>query len=134
MKKNNLKSKKGITIITLIITIVIILILTTVTITNTYTGSDYRRYKLMCADVELLEDKILYFYRQYEELPKGSEATNLPEEINNGHTFYQVNINQLDNINLNYGDTEDVFIVDSETFEVYYLNGIEYDNEIYYTD
>lgn len=132
--KNYLKSKKGITIITLIITIVIILILTTVTVTNTYTGSDLRRYKLMCADVELLEDKILYFYRQYEELPIGNKVTTVPQEINNGHTFYKININKLNNITLNYGDEEDVFIVDSTTFEVYYLNGIEYDNQIYYTD
>ncbi len=130
----NLKSKKGITIITLIITIIIILILTTVTVTSTYTGSDLRRYKLMCSDIELLEDKILYFYRQYGELPIGNEVFNLKSEIDNGHAFYEINVNKLDNITLNYGDEEDIFIVDSETFEIYYLNGIEYNNEIYYTD
>ena len=129
-----LKSNKGITIITLIITIIIMLILTTVTITSTYTGNDYKRYKLMCADVELLEDKILYFYREYGELPIGEEVTNIPADIVNGHTFYEVNTNKLSNITLNFGDEEDIYIIDAETFEVYYLNGIEYQDVIYYTN
>lgn len=132
MKK--IKSNKGITIITLIVTIIVILILTSVTITSTYTGSDYRRYKLMCADVEMLEDKIIFFYRQYGELPIGNEITSLPTAIDNGNTFYEVNVNLLNNITLNFGEEEDVYIVDSVTFEVYYFNGIEYQDEIYYTD
>lgn len=132
MKK--IKSNKGITIIALIVTIIVILILTTVTITSTYTGSDYRRYEMMCADVEMLEDKILFFYREYGELPKGNEVTSVPSEIDNGNTFYEVNVNLLSNITLNYGDAEDIYIVDSQTFEVYYLNGVKYKNQIYYTD
>ena len=60
MKK--IKSNKGITIVSLVVTIIVILILTTITITSTYTGSDYKRYKLMCADVEMLEDNIIFFY------------------------------------------------------------------------
>lgn len=130
----NLKSNKGITIVTLVVTIIVILILTSVTVTSTYIGLDYKRYKSMCSDVELLEDKILYFYRQYGELPIGNEATDLPNEIDNDHIFYEVNTNKLSNVTLNYGDVDDVYIVDSETFEVYYLNGIEYQDVIYYTD
>ena len=130
----NLKSNKGISLVALISTIIVILILTTVTVTSVYTGSDYKRYKLMCADIELLEDKILYFYRQYGELPIGNEITDLPDEIDNSHIFYEVNTNKLSNITLNFGDAEDVYIVDSETFEVYYLSGIEYQDVIYYTD
>lgn len=134
-----LKSNKGITIITLIIAIIVIFILTTVTVTSTYTGSDLRRYKLMCADVELLEDEILFFYRQYGELPTIGEKIieGIPDEILEGkdtHEFYQLDANKLNNITLNYGDEEDIFIIDNQTFEVYYLNGIEYQDEIYYTD
>lgn len=130
----NLKSNNGITIITLVITIIIILILTTVTVTSTYTGTDFRRYSLMLSDVELLENKVLYFYREYGELPIGSEVSDLPEGIDNGHDFYEINMNKLSGITLNYGETDDTYIIDSQTFEVYYLNGIEYDGEIYYTD
>ena len=132
MKK--LKSKKGITIIALIVTIIVILILTSVTITSTNVGTDFRRYSLMCSDIELLEDKVLYFYREYGELPVGNEVLNVPVEINNGNIFYEINLNKLRGITLNFGNVEDIYIVDSETFEVYYKNGIEYKGEIYYTD
>lgn len=131
MKK--LKSKKGITIITLVVTIVLMLILTVVTITSTNVGTDFRRYSLMCSDIEMLENKILYFYREYGELPTGNEVSSLPSEINNEHTFYEINMDKLSGITLNFGETEDIYIVDSETFEVYYLKGIEYKGKIYYT-
>ena len=130
----SLKSKKGITLITLVVTLVIMAILTTVTITSTNTGTDFRRYSLMCSDIELLEDKVLYFYREYGELPIGNQVTSVPSAISNGHDFYEINMNKLSGITLNFGDTGDVYIVDSETFEVYYKNGIEYDGKIYYTD
>lgn len=132
MKK--IKTNKGITLIVLVLTIILIGILTAVTITSTDTGTDFRKYSLICSDVKMLEEKILYFYNQYEKLPIGNEITNLPEKIKNGHAFYEINMNLLDNITLNLGSDEDVYIVDSVTFEVYHLNGIEYDGEIYYTD
>lgn len=130
----SLKSKKGITLITLVVTLVIMAILTTVTITSTNIGTDFRRYSLMCSDIELLEDKVLYFYREYGELPIGNQVTSVPSAISNGHDFYEINMNKLSGITLNFGDAGDVYIVDSETFEVYYKNGIEYKGEIYYTD
>lgn len=129
-----LKSKKGITLIILVVTIVILGILATVTITSTNQGTDFRRYSLMCSDIELLEDKILYFYREYGELPIGNQVTNIPSAISNGHDFYEINMNKLSVITLNLGTTGDGYIVDSETFEVYYKSGIEYDGKIYYTD
>ena len=129
-----LKLKKGITLITVVITIVLMAILTTVTITSTNVGADFKRYSLMCSDIELLENKVLYFYREYGELPTGDEVTDIPEEISNGHAFYEINMNKLSGITLNLGNTGDVYIIDSETFEVYYKNGIEYEGVIYYTD
>lgn len=130
----NLKKQKGITIITLVIIIIVLLILTTVTITSTDIGTDFRRYSLMRADISILEDKIIHFYRQYGELPIGNEVLNLPIEIENGNTFYEINLAFLSNTTLNLATDEDKYIVDSVTFEVYYLNGIEYEGEIYYTD
>ena len=137
MKK--LKSNKGITIISLIITIVLMIILTTVIVIDVDTGSDYKRYKLMCADVDLLEDKVLIYYNQFGEIPKKEEdiTEELPKEIsetNEKTKFSYLDVNKLNNLTLNYGEEEDVFIIDNLTFEVYYLNGIEYKDEIFYTD
>lgn len=133
MKKSKALSQKGITIITLIVTIVVMLILSTIIITDTYTGTDYKRYKLMCADVELLEDKVLIYYNKYGEIPKGVD-TNAPEGLENGHDFYELDISKLENLTLNYGQEEDKFIIDSQTLEIYYQNGIEFNGTIYYTN
>ena len=132
MKKNS----KGITLAYLVITIIIILILTSTIITSTYTGADYKRYKLMCADIEMLENKTLMYYNKYGALPITGDAltSDLPEAIRNGHSFYRIDIGKLNNVTLNFGETDDIYIIDSMTFEVYYLNGIEYKGEIHYTD
>lgn len=135
--KRKLSLNKGITIISLIVTIVIMIILTAVIITDKDTGSNYKKYKLMCADVELLEDKVLLYYSKYAEIPTtGEEITeDIPTEIfitNTGSKFYKLNVNKLSNITLNYGEEEDVFIIDTITFEVFYLNGIEYEDKVYY--
>ena len=142
--------KKGITLISLVVTIVILLILTGTVITNTYTGSDYKKYKLMCADVKMLEDRIIIYYNKYGELPlvtvDGQLSTStMPQDLTNSlnttHQFWKIDTSKLNGITLNYGDEEDIFIIDTTTHEVYYLfydgsqyTGIEYNGTIYYTD
>lgn len=133
MKKIKVISQKGITMVSLIVTIVVLLILSTIIITDTYTGADYKRYKLMCADIELLEDKVLIYYDKYGEIPK-RELTSAPEGIENGHEFYKLDTTKLNNLTLNYSADDDIFIIDATTFEVYYQNGIEYNGATYYTD
>lgn len=132
MKK--LKSKKGITIISLVVTIVIILIITSVSVSNVKLNTEFKRLSLMYSDIEQLEDKIVFYYRQYGELPIGSKVTKVPSDIDNGHAFYEVNANKLSAVTLNLGSEEDIYIIDSETYEVYYKNGVSYKNVIYYTD
>lgn len=138
MKNKN----RGITLVSLVVTIVIILILTTIIVKNTYTGSDYKKYKLMCADVKLLEDKILIYYNKYANLPLITDngqvfLEDLPEGLSSvldteNHEYWKIDISKLSGVTLNYGDAEDVFIIDTTTYDVYYLNGIEYDGDIYY--
>lgn len=137
MKKLN----KGITLVSLIITIVIILILTSVVVTNTYTGSDYKRYKNMCSDVKLLEDKILIYYNKYGKIPTieltAEELASITaglESIVDKTKLEKVDTSKLSGITLTYGDEEDIFLINKDTFEVYYLNGIEYEGVTYYTE
>lgn len=137
MKKLN----RGISLTTLIITIVIILILTSVVVTNTYTGSDYKKYKNMCSDVKLLEDKILIYYNKYGKIPTLELTDEELASISEGLTaivdktkLEKVDTSKLSGITLTYGDEEDVFLINKDTFEVYYLNGIEYEGTTYYTE
>lgn len=132
MKK--IRANKGITMVTVVVALVLMIILMTVSITSVNDGTEFKKYSLMCSDIEQLENKILYFNREYGELPIGNKVASIPDAINNGNTFYKINMNKLSGITLNLGDTDDIYIIDSTTLEVYYLNGVEYDGEIYYTD
>lgn len=134
MQNNSRIKQKGITMIALIVTVVVMLILTTIIVTDTDTGAEYKKYKLMCADVQLLEDKILIYYNEYGELPVTGEAVDVSSIIESNHEFKAIDTAKLNNLTLSYGTDEDVYIVDTTTFEVYYKNGIEYDGTIYYTN
>ena len=129
MKNKN----RGITLISLVAAIVIALILGTVVVTNVYTGSDYKKYKLMCADIDALEEGILIYYNKYRDLPKLEQVTqNLPPDIDLDHLYYKIDVGKLSGITLNFSKNN--FIVDSTTFEVYFLDGLEYNGVTYYTN
>ena len=137
MKKNN----KGITLIMVVTTVILLTILTAVVITSTETGSDYKKYKNMCSDVDLLENKILLFYNKYGQLPStaltAEEISAIPAGLSgmvNTANMEKIDASKLNGVSLNYGDEEDIFLVDNTTFKVYYENGIEYKGVMYYTD
>ena len=147
--KNITKDNKGITLIALIITVVLMLILISVT---TYTGLDtYRHSKVnkYIAQMQLLQTKIddLVSTKTEQELNSLSlpavtttEQTNAitnafkQEEVSTADTSkYKVFTEQ--NI-LNILDIEDVgaeILVNFETREILSTIGIEYENQIYYT-
>ena len=99
--KKFLKSQRGVTLIILVITIIIIAILTGAAIRKMDTGKDIRNYNYMCADIELLKNKVLAY-----------------------------------NITLNYGggtaSNGDIYIVNEQSLEVYYLNGVDFEGITYY--
>ena len=74
-EKNN--SKKGITLVSLVVTIVILLILSTVSIYGIKSSNNINPYNEMIADINLLEDKILVYYNKYGEIPKTDENSEL---------------------------------------------------------
>ena len=143
MRKINLRSQKGITLLILIATVVILSILATVTIINFDTGIDIRNYNYMCADIELLENKILVYYdNNNQTLPTKGEVLNIKNDLGgqatkrDGDTYHQIDISKLNNITLNYGggdiNNKDIYVINDQSHEVYYLKGIIYDGDTYY--
>ncbi|MDE5830176.1 MAG: hypothetical protein K2H53_00220, partial [Clostridia bacterium] len=61
--------------------------------------------------------------------------------ISNGDcdNYYVINLNELDNITLNYGkeyrltSSDDKYIINEETHIIYYLKGVIYEGERYHT-
>ncbi len=144
MKKINLKSQKGITLIILIITIVILAVLASVTVMNFDSGTDIRNYNYMCADIELLENKILIYYNKNKTLPVKGNAIGGATEMLQGQassrdnsTYYQIDLAELPNMTLNYGrgniSDKNIYIINEQSHEVYYLKGVVYEGNNYYT-
>lgn len=124
----NIKSKKGITIVGLIITIVILLILSSTIIYNLNSSNKVAGYNNMIADIKLLEDKILVYFNKYGEIPKTSRKINI-----NNIDYYEIDLSKLNNVTLNYGqdyndgteltETTDIYLV-NDSLDVYFLKGI----------
>ena len=144
-----MKSKKGVTLLLLVLTVLImIVILGTITYTslNNFKMNQYYR---MCADIELLDEKIALYYLKHKEydldtfgLPiedvqvSGDLVTaattegNVNYNPNNSGELYKINLSKLENLSLN--NTSD-FYIDKQSHTVYYAHGVEMDGDIYYT-
>lgn len=134
MIKEKIKSKKGITLVALVITIVILLILASTVVYNLNNSNKVVAYDNMVADIELLEDKILIYFNKYTEIPKTSRSI----KINNVN-YYEIDLSKLENVTLNFGseynqtsklnEESDVYLV-NDSLDVYYLRGTELSGEL----
>lgn len=146
----NIKSNKGITMITLIIAIIIMLVISSTLIYNANNAAKTRVLNNMYSDIQVLKDKIDLYYSSYEALPIiKTEYTNTSNIIginqNDGNKYYVIDLEILENLTLNYGEgykefkttlssnIVDIYIVNEQSHNVYYVKGIKLDNNTYYT-
>ncbi|MCI8396349.1 MAG: type II secretion system protein [Clostridia bacterium] len=148
IKNINIKEERGITLITLIITVILLVIVTTILATNSYTSLQLSNLTRLQNDIEVLDSRIASYFIQSGELPiyKSEYAISKSElsskikgvSINDGDTYYTIDLSQLDNITLNYGEgyralTNDRYIINEKSHVIYYLEGIKYDGDTYHT-
>lgn len=141
MKKNN----KGITLVSLVIVIVVMFIIASITVNISFDRFEINNLKKMLSDLELLEDKVNNYYLEYNELPIVSEYTCIKTfEKNSGDNdnYYIINLEALDKgIALNYGkdgfenpnNSDDVYIINEQSHNIYYAKGIEMKGKYYYS-
>lgn len=126
-----IKTKKGVTLVSLVMTIIILSILSTITITTIKSSNNVAPYNKMIADINLLEDKILIYYNKNGEVPKKDNTYSTE-----GTTYYEIDLSKLENVTLNFGtdesDEDDRYFVNN-SLEVYYKKGIKKLGEIYHT-
>lgn len=143
MRRVNLKSQKGITLVVLIVTIVILAILASVTIMHFDSGTDIRNYNYMCADIELLKNKVLVYYNNNKTLPTiGNPIVNVKSTIQGQATsrdndnYYQIDLSKLSNVTLNYGggnvSDKNIYVINEQSHEIYYFKGTVYEGITYY--
>lgn len=151
----NLKNNKGITLITLAFTIVIIMLLSGMILYNVPDYVHSKKLKDMQNDIELIREKVMGYYARYNEIP-GNVTYNW-----NGKDYIIIDLQSLEGLTLQYGNEgyneyknvrdkalngtisneeiqklnliTDIFIVDTETLEVYYVKGVTFDGKTYHT-
>ena len=154
-----LKGNKGINLISLTIAVAVIMILTGIIIVNTTSNLKSNKLRNMQADIENLRDKVSNYYSRYGEIPadRSIEYTNIShinsisEAVDTG-AFYVIDLSAMENITLNYGKdyekirngeatTEeeinkltDLYIINADSHNIFYVEGIELDGETFYTD
>lgn len=132
----NIRSNKGITIVALIVTIAVLMIISSVIIIEMNTGNDFKKYQYMKADIDIIKDSVLIYYKKYAILP--TKGTSLSGVNLNGQAssednsiYYEIDLTKLDDMTLNYGKgnttDKDIYIINPRSQEIYYLKGIEYE-------
>ncbi len=132
----NIKSKKGITLVSLVVTIIVLLILTGVSISGLSLSNGTKNYNNMVSDIEVIEDGIFIYFNKYNEIPKTSRLIQI-----DGTEYYEVDLSKLENLTLNYGkdygkqedlnSSSDVYLVNSN-LNIYYLKGVAKVDKIYH--
>ena len=150
MIKKTIKSKKGITLVTLSIAIIIMLIITSTLIFNISTGTKVKALNDMYHDIEKLKDKVDIYYSKYRSIPVVKTKYENIENIvsinpNDNNEYYVIDLEALENITLAYGKDygkyksnpsktlTDLYVMNARSHKVYYIKGIQFDHQMYYT-
>ncbi len=149
MKKIDIKSNKGITLVTLILAIVIMIIISSTLIYNSKTGISTRALNNMYNDIKMLKDRVEIYYAQYGTIPiirnQYTKTSTIKDiNVNDSDIYYVIDLEAIDNLTLTYGKAyktyksqgdsqEDIYIINEKSHTIYYVKGIEVDGNIYYT-
>lgn len=157
--KNILKNDKGVNLISLSVSIIIILILTSIILYNVKDNLGIQKLKNMQTDIGNLRDRVAAYYEQYGKIPANIELeyTNtgnidvISNAVDTG-AFYIIDLSAMENITLTYGEDyekiasgevttkeqvnqlEDIYIINEDSHNIFYVRGITVDKEIFYTD
>ncbi len=157
MMKNFLKCQRGINLITLSVAVIVILILTNIIIYNVKDNMEVQNLKNMQADIQNLRDKISNYYTQYGEIPANknmpytnTSGINVISQTTDTGKFYVIDLSSIDNLTLNFGKEykkvtngmsqnnidklEDIYIINEDSHNIFYVKGILFEGERFYTD
>lgn len=160
--KNILKQEKGVSLVSLGVAIIIMMIITGMLIYNTKDTAEVSKLTKMHDDIANLRDKISAYYATYGKVPAYTKfPVKLSEDAkdiigkNDIGDFYVIDLKALDGLTLNYGKgyndvsneikdededgyadirKKDIYVINEESHNIFYLEGILIDDKTYYTD
>ncbi len=156
MINRKIKDAKGVTLVALVITVVVLMILTNIVIYNIRDSLKLERLKAMQNDIANLRDKIASYYAQNGKIPAHIPYTKIEEieqagvisnTVDTGE-FLIIDLSSLETLTLNYGkdyeivkqnpenaqNYKNLYIINETSHNIFYVEGVNYDGEIFYTD
>lgn len=146
------KSEKGVTLISLVVTIALLIIVTSIIASKSYTSVQLSNLTKLKNDIEILNNRIATYFVDNGSLPvyknNDSIVTKTKSEIKtyvgevdstDGDVYYVIDLDAIDNATLNYGadfkieSSNNKYVVNGDTHIIYYLKGVGYDGERYYS-
>lgn len=143
-----IKNEKGITLTTLILTVVLILIIGGMMGYYSTSGLNIKRINNMYSDIEQIQTEVDTYYLKNNELPILNVNVSFSKysNPNDNSEYYVIDLSKLGNLKLNYGkefeniksrnnleNYTDVYIINKQSQTIYYLKGIEFEDNTYYT-
>lgn len=104
-------------------------------------GNELNKLNNMKKDIIILDDVIAMYYLENGSIPiKNKSKINLPidnKNPNDNENYYEIDLELLENLDLSYGNKiygeDDIYIINEVTHTIYYLQGVEYNGDFYYT-
>ena len=136
-----MKNQSGVTLTILIATIIVLALITGTISYNSFSNFQMNAYYNMRSDIELLDEKIALYYLENKELPIQIGDTKTINEIydsnninynpnnNAERILYKINLDELDNLSLNYTD----YYIDTQSHTIYKGTGMNVGEKTYYT-
>ncbi len=152
-----LLQKSGITLISLVLMVVILIILTSTIVVSVASVSNNSKMVAFATDLNNIEQSVQAYYLENNELPKISapveysksslislaelkEAQLESEIVANFDTsdkFFEIDLNKIDIANTTRGlkqkGSNDIYVVNSRNFRVYYVKGVLIGGDIYFS-
>ena len=143
-----IKNEKGVTLTTLVLTVILILIISGMMGYYSTSGLNIKKINNMYSDIEQIQAEVDSYYIKNNDLPtlNFSISFGYSSNPNDSSEYYVIDLSKLGNLRLNYGkefenvklsnnlgDYTDVYIINKQSQTIYYLKGIEFEDNTYYT-
>lgn len=132
-----MKSRKGYSLLVLVIAVTVILIITGGVISTVNISMEEKEINNFIYDLNNIEETAKQYYANTGVIPGNTMLNVISEDLkaqldeNDGEIYYLLDMSKLNVANLHEKDK--TYIINEKSLRVYTLEGIRYKNEVYYT-
>ena len=119
-------------IVNLVVFLIVIFIVFGVLYNFIKKGIDLSKLNNLYKDISILDERISIYYLNNGDIPIKGEEIEFYNSINpnDNEQFYELNLEMLENLSLNYGNRElgedDFYIINKQSHTIYYKKGVSY--------